>query len=73
MIGWETRPGARAAVRCEINLAFTRALHALSKERGGGYIPLADVEARAAKPGVVIPPLPVIVIPALPVIIPRLP
>lgn len=77
MIGWQTRSGMPVPQRVEFDPAFTRALYALSKERGGGYIPLPDVEARAFKCQVVILPLPAVVkIPPLPitsVIIPRLP
>ena len=51
---------------------FIEALWQLSKERGGGYIPVSTVEARAATlrviPKVVLPPLPLINLPPLPVI-----
>lgn len=55
---------------------FIEALHQLTRERGGGYIPMKDIQDRAATLQVVepmkLPPLPP-VLPPLPVILPPLP
>lgn len=60
--------------------AFVEALWQMSKERGGGYIPVTEVETRAATLHIVervkLPPLPLpkLVVPALPPLpLPRLP
>jgi len=62
MIGWTVENGQ--CVRYNFDPKFTEALRQLSKERGGGYIDIKDVDRRAAS---------VVVIPPLPIIIPRLP
>jgi hypothetical protein len=71
MIGWHTRLGMRVAQRVHFRPEFVRALQQLTKERGGGYIPLSEVEARADR---VVMPLPLpLPLPPLPLPLPVLP